>query len=124
MSATLVGPSQGSYRKTVVEVVPVLIAYKGLSDRPSWILESRNEGVDSFKVSKGFLGRREGMSSRISSRRRYGNIAEVAEGVGGGLDEEGIDKKSSWALGKKGSMRRGLPLAMVGVRAVGEIIWS
>ena len=100
MFAILVGPSQGSYRRTVVEVEPVLILYKGLSDSPSFTVESRNDGEDNFKVSRGFL-RREGISSFVSRRRRYGNIVEVAEGTEEGHleEEEAIFKKSWWPSG-------------------------
>jgi len=96
----LVGPSQGSCRKTVVEVQRVLIVYKALSDSPSFTVESRNEGDDNFKVSRGFLCMRGGVeSSLMSRRRRYGNIADVAEGrLAENEEEEAIFKKSCWGL--------------------------
>lgn len=70
ISATLLVPSQGSFRRTVVHVLVVLTVYSALSESPSLTVESRNEGDESLRVKRGFFCFEEGKASLLSPLRR------------------------------------------------------
>lgn len=96
-------PSHASHRETVVEVSKVSIVYSGSRDRPSCIVDPRNEAVDNLSVrSDFFCCRVVDESFLMSNLRNSGSVVDDLRDEDDGPAAEGKNELSPAALLAKG----------------------